>query len=461
MIDRRFAIFTAAFGCVLGLSLGVAPVPAAARCMLPPQVRVRQILTSDRAKALAARAELEHGADFMQTLQKYALLPKLGLHGRGEVGWIWLDQLQPQVAEQLAQLPVGGVTDPIQEIGWAVMQVEARRPAMTCRARIAQEPNDPRPRYELGLAALQRNDNTSALTDLNGALRVAPTYEPALLARGVVDIRGKHRTRARADLDAAIAQNPNDPNAYLARGYLETLTGDDDLATTDEDRALSLDPNNAAALLYRSNAYFDLGYLDASYADLAIPLRDSTTAPRAQLQRGMIAFARGDDATALAAFARSAHNPPLANISFLDAGIVRVTQGNLAAALGDMQRAARADPADPYAAIWLAYVRRSLGQPDTLANDAHALDEQHWPGPIVRLFLGDESARNVASAAASGDAYAARVERCENVFYAALYQKMHQHKARARAGFRVAASSCPYRETERWAAHALLTLPPH
>jgi lipoprotein NlpI len=79
-----------------------------------------------------------------------------------------------------------------------------------------------------------------------------------------------------------------------------------------------------------------------------------------------------------------------------------------------------------------------------------------WPGPLLRLFLGQSTPAAVLAAADTPDAKKKNERICEANFYSGIVALRNGAKDEAAARYRSAADACPRELVERHAARAEL-----
>jgi lipoprotein NlpI len=113
-----------------------------------------------------------------------------------------------------------------------------------------------------------------------------------------------------------------------------------------------------------------------------------------------------------------------------------------------------------YNALWLSVARMKAGIADTdkvsLANNAMTLDMDQWPMPVVKFFLGQAKAEEIAAAANQGDPARLAERVCDADFYVAEYNLAHDNAAAAKPMLQRAADKCPFASFERMGATAEL-----
>ena len=116
--------------------------------------------------------------------------------------------------------------------------------------------------------------------------------------------------------------------------------------------------------------------------------------------------------------------------------------GRFPAAAADYGRSLKADPSNIYVALWLYLTseRSEQGGKGELTRNAGALDLFYWPGPVVSLFLGQATAREVLLAAEDPflDEGSQREQLCEAYFYLGEYLLLRGQRNEAAGMFRKA-----------------------
>jgi lipoprotein NlpI len=123
-----------------------------------------------------------------------------------------------------------------------------------------------------------------------------------------------------------------------------------------------------------------------------------------------------------------------------------------------------------YSALWLYLARLRGGVPDTgpysLKDNAIMLDAtkapdgspglSRWPGPVVKVMLGQATREEAAAAAKEGDPQRLAERVCDVDFYFGEVDLAHNETASAKAHFQNAAEKCPFASFERMGATAEL-----
>jgi len=148
-------------------------------------------------------------------------------------------------------------------------------------------------------------------------------------------------------------------------------------------------------------------------------------------------------------------------VAYLNRGIAYFAQSNLTAAIADFEHTISAAPSSSAAvsaALLLHVVMKREGHDDAkqLARVAAAADLSKWPGPALKLDLGQMTANEVMAAAASGVSAWQKWQVCEANYYIGEDALLHHQRAMALAHFRAARDSCPKGATDYAAAMAEL-----
>jgi lipoprotein NlpI len=256
-----------------------------------------------------------------------------------------------------------------------------------------------------------KGDHDRALADWTSALSLKPDYVEALRNRGRSRQNGGDLSGALSDFSRVVTLTPDQPRAYFERGQVLMIRGDLDRAVTDFDKAISLDPAKAETYGARAFAYQAKGDYDRAIADDDQALK---------IQPDLLATLR-------------------------QRGAARLAKGQYAAAAEDLAEATRRDPTDLYGLLWLRIARAktdALAQ-DNLASAAANLDLAAWPGPLIKLYLGQAAPDQVRRASQSGDDAAVYGQTCDADFYVGEYELLQGDRGAARTGFTAAATCAP------------------
>lgn len=263
------------------------------------------------------------------------------------------------------------------------------------------------------------------------------------------------------DLDRAIAAcsrligaGSRDAQLYERRGFAYLLKGDLGRALTDLDAATIRDPKSATAFSRRGLAYRSKGEDDRAIADFTRALSLGASDPSVFIDRGTAHLAKGDNEKAIAdyttAIERDADKTFVSQLGYVLRGIARLYSDAPSKAQADFTRATDLNPKEPFFAMWLHIAQRRNGSTSSLASAARNLDLTRWPGPAVRMFLGEETPEAVVAVKGGP------VTVCEADYFAAEFQRLEHRDNEALRLYRKALSDCPRHILEGVAAKAAL-----
>jgi lipoprotein NlpI len=132
--------------------------------------------------------------------------------------------------------------------------------------------------------------------------------------------------------------------------------------------------------------------------------------------------------------------------------------GSLANAQADFKQAVGLDAKDAYTLLWLDLVERRNNLPSRLKQLSAQLEMAKWPGPVVRLLMGELPPQQTLDAAEHADPRIRNEQVCEANFYTGQLALLEARKHEAVRLFRLAAADCPHTFIEWEAARAELKL---
>src|SRR5215813_3929982 len=273
-----------------------------------------------------------------------------------------------------------------------------------------------------GQVYLRRGDHDRAIEDFGEAIRLDPTYGNAFIQRGYVQSIKQDYDRAIADYGEAIRLDPRQVRAYIGRGDAYRDKGEYDRAIADYSNAIELDPTDGNAYSGRGEAYRHKGNHDHARADLAaaFQLVPKYASARFPIGRALAHLDEADYGSAVAGYSEAIDVVPNdAPLHFLR-GFAHFYNGEMAEAQADFKIAREIDPRQAYFALWLDIAERRNNIPSHLA-EATQLDLSRWPGPLVRLFLGEATPTDVFAAADNPSPKKQREQVCEANFYTAQW----------------------------------------
>jgi lipoprotein NlpI len=283
-------------------------------------------------------------------------------------------------------------------------------------------PKEPHAHYNRGVAYSRRGDFDNAITDYGEAIKLDPRYGKAYLCRGDAYQAKGDFDGAIADYDQAVQLDPKYKEAYLERGIAYSAKGELDHAISDYDQAIQLDPNFKIAYLRRGSAYRAKGDTDRAIADY-------------------------DDGIRL--------DPKYAG-AYRARGVAEFQAGSFAKSLADLDRSQELDPKDSYIALLREIVARRSDQPSRLTEATTQLDMTIWPGPVVRLFLGQIKEDAVLAAADDSNPKKQKEQVCDANFYIGELAQQRGLTDEAMRLLRFAATNCSKNSIEWSAAKAEL-----
>jgi len=267
--------------------------------------------------------------------------------------------------------------------------------------------------------------------------------------------------RAIQDTDQAILLNPNEPSFYYTSGLAHKKKGDFDRAIQDFNEAIHLNPNFERAFYDRGTAYMDKEEYDRAIQDFNEAIRLNPNNANNYNNRGVAYLRKGDFDAAIKDDNQAIHLNSNDTTAHLNRGGAYFAQAKLTAALADFEYTISAAPSSSAAvsaAPMLHVIMRRQGHDDAqqLARVAAAADLSKWPGPVLKLDLGQATANEVLAAAASGIPAWQKWRVCEADYFTGEDALIHHQRTTAVARFMDARDGCPKGQTFYAAALAEL-----
>jgi tetratricopeptide (TPR) repeat protein len=265
-----------------------------------------------------------------------------------------------------------------------------------------------------GVAYEDKGDYDHAIPDLNESIRLSPGMAASFYSRGIAYNRKGEFDRAIQDYNEAIRLGLSSARVYVSRGHAYRNKGSYDRAIQDYDNAIRLDANYAGAYNDRGDSFFHKG-------DYGRALQDDNEAIRLN---------------------------PNQPIAYNNRGLVYLIQNKLAAAIADFEYTIFSSPSSSaavYAALWLHVASKRQGFDDAhlLAQVASVADLSKWPGPVLKLDLGQETTAELMAAALSGDALVQSRQVCDANYFIGEDALFHHQRTVALAHLRAAHDGCP------------------
>ena len=267
--------------------------------------------------------------------------------------------------------------------------------------------------------------------------------------------------RAIKDTDQAIRLNPNEPSFYYTSGLAYKEKGGLDRSIQDFNEAIRLNPNFERAFYDRGNAYIDKEEYDRAIPEFNEAIRLNPNNANNYNNRGVAYKRKGAYDRAIQDYNQAIRLNSNATTAYLNRGDAYFAQSNLTAAIADFEYTISAAPssnAAVLAAVFLHVVMKRQGHDDAqrLAQVAAAADLSKWPGPVLRLDLGQATANDVMAAAAISVSHWQKWQVCEANYFIGADELLHHHRAMALVRLVAARDDCPKGDTSYTAALAEL-----
>lgn len=260
-----------------------------------------------------------------------------------------------------------------------------------------------------GYAYSKIGDYDRAIAEFNKTIELDPTLTEAFFDRGNAYSKKKDYDRAIADYDSAIAREPKVAKYYFNRGLIYRFKGDLDRALANYDKAIAIDPAYASAYNNRGVVFEFMGQFDRALAD----------------------------------YREAVQINPKKAVYHFNVAAVSFYSGNPDVALAEANQALEIDSKDADLALWLDIIAARSHAPSRLAEASEKLDMSEWPGPVVRLFLGQLTPEAVLAAADSPDVEKQKHQLCQAHFYLGEYALRQSARDEAERMFKLALSGCP------------------
>lgn len=285
---------------------------------------------------------------------------------------------------------------------------------------IKQNPNLP-DAYLLRGSLKMQADPAQALSDFNKVIELKPDSGVAYNQRAIIRLVKNDVVGALKDLDGAITNNYKDDSIYYLRGQLRGQTGDLNGARADLDESIKLNPNNARTYVTRGQLLLALKESDRALADFnyvltwyetdpssARPVPKPSTSKDAKSQSPPGEVPENSNAFKIQIAQETKNEAPGAKEmaptikrAYLLRGLIMSDRGNHDAALADIDKGIRIDPADVDALFDRAREYEYKGNlPAALAdiNKAIQIDPKHGNllverGVILSLMGKDKEAQ--------------------------------------------------------------------
>ncbi len=254
-----------------------------------------------------------------------------------------------------------------------------------------------------GTVYAETGDIEKAIQDYSAAIRLDPAYVSPYNNRGTAFAETGDIEQAIQDYDAAIRLDLSDATAYTNRGVAYRYNGEISRAFQDFDTAIGLDPGYVAAYNSRGNAYRDSGDNNLAMQDYGAAIRLNPDYALAHTNRALLYF----------------------------------YQGRFQEAVPDLETAVANDPYYQFSVIWLYLAQSRVGRDGRadLRRNAARLDLDEWPGPAIRMFLGELNPQAVYDMGQANQTRKDKERRAEAWFYVGQHHLMAGHRDTAKGLF--------------------------
>ena len=293
-----------------------------------------------------------------------------------------------------------------------------------------------------GNAYLEKKDYDHAIADFNEAVRLNPKDTIGYDGRGLAYVAQNDYDRGIADFNRAMQIDPKFKWAYSNRGRVYRLKGDYDRAVADYGQALQIDSNFTEAYNNRGYAYSLKADYDRAIADYNQAIQLDPKYATAYENRAYAYLAKADYGRAVADYTQIIQLFPQDADSYFTRGRFNLFAGSTAKALADINQANELNPKSAYTALWLDIVNKRGGLPSRLGEATTRVDMTKWPGPVIRLYLGQLTPEAVLAAAEDPNAATKLGRICEANFYGGELALQQGKKDEAMRLFRLAATDC-------------------
>jgi tetratricopeptide (TPR) repeat protein len=312
-----------------------------------------------------------------------------------------------------------------------------------------------------GTAYVGKHDYDRAIQDFNEAIRLNQNYSYTYRERGIAYYSKDDYDRAIQDYNVAIRLNPNDGSAYFRRGDAYEGKEDHDRAIQDFNDAIRLKPNFESAYSSRGNAYSGKDDYDRAIQDYDQAIRLNPKYAIAYYSRGCAYYNKGDYERAIQDYNEAIRLEPNFGYAYEKRGDAYLLQSNLTAAIADFEVVISHAPSSRtavFSALMLHVAMKRQGHDDAqqLARVAAAADLSKWPGPVLKLDLGQTTVSEVMMAAPSPGSDIQKWQVCEANYFTGEDALFHHQRATALARFNAARDGCPKGDTDYAAALAEL-----
>lgn len=305
--------------------------------------------------------------------------------------------------------------------------------------------------FNRGTAYSTKGDHDHAIQDFSVAIRLNPNYASAYNDRGAAYYDKGDYDNAIRDYNEAIRLNGSIAAAFYGRGESYNRKGDFDPAIQDYNEAIRLNPHFVYAYNARGAAYRNKGAYDRAIQDYNEAIRLNPNFALAYNNRGEAYDHKGDYDHAIQGYNEAIRLNPNLAAPYANRGGAYFLESNLSAAIPDFEHAISTAPSSRsalYAALMLHLAVKRQGHDDAqlLTPVAAAADLSKWPGPVLKLDLGQMTAGEVMAAATKASADKQEGQVCEANYFTGEDALFHHQRTTAMARLKAASEGCPERD---------------
>lgn len=247
----------------------------------------------------------------------------------------------------------------------ALLQQNASRNEMAELAAAPVESNHAKAEVmaAIGTAAQAHGDLKEAHARIDAALALEPANATAQIARARLLMADGDTAGALQEIDGVLAKAPDNVQALVFKGELLIARHDRSGAAAVLERVVAAHPNATFARYLLVTTYLQGKELDKAGAQVEELKKVALADPRTQHAIGMLALARGDIPTALAAVQKALQTAPDYMPAVYLSGLVDLSRGANSTAEQSLRKVVAKLPQDNGARVALAQVVLRLGQP--------------------------------------------------------------------------------------------------
>lgn len=273
--------------------------------------------------------------------------------------------------------------------------------------------------YAMGQLDMAQSKIPEAIQHYSDAIRANPKFVPAISDRGIAYLKAGNTDRALQDFAQAIRVGPQFIPAYMNRAGVYMQRNDVQPALRDYDQVLQISPTYLPGIVARSSARAAVKQYDEAISDLDDAIRLQSANPALWTRQGDLYAEKGDFGHAIRDLNTALRLQPGSDTILAARGFIEVYLKDYGSAERDLTSAISAQKDDPYPALWLYLAQRKAGKSglEDLRKNSAALRLNDWPGPVIKLYLGEIKSDALLAAANNTDSAKSASQHCEAYFY--------------------------------------------